>query len=290
MLFLPVEERGQSFYDFAMQHADVLHTSARVTRLDKQADGRIRVFYEVNGISASSREFDAVVVTVPSWLDEGGMQLQGFSSGTLPRQIARTCMQAHRETRCKVYAPLDARFFTDPDNRIPPTLVTDTFVHDVYAYRYTMGGNEVCCMLACYTWEDDACKLASCNDVELVDRCVAELDRILLRSSNIGQPISPYIFKEHARVVRSINELLSLGCARPCRAGTYSDAVSLLAYNRNTSAQSGLYFAGESFSVDAGWIEPALRGAVDTVIHLCDKAGATFNGGFTMADYPRYRA
>jgi tryptophan 2-monooxygenase len=288
MLFLPVEERGQSFYDFAIQHSDRFHTSTRVTRLDKQANGKIRVFYDANGISAGSRDFDAVVVTVPSWLMEVGMQLQGFSSETLPQQITRAYKQAYWETSCKVYAPIDATFFTDPGNRIPPNLVTDTFVHDVYAYRYNVGGYEVPCILLSYTWEDDASKLASFDDVELVDKCVAELDRILLRSTNIGQPISPYIRKEHARVVRWITEPLSLGCAKLYRAGTYSDAMSLLAYNRNTAAQSGLYFAGESFSVDAGWTEPALRGAIDTVIHLCDKAGASFNGGFTMADYPRY--
>lgn len=57
---------------------------------------------------------------------------------------------------------------------------------------------------------------------------------------------------------------------------------------RDYSARSGLYFAGESFSVDAGWTEPAMRGAVDAVITLCANQGAAFNGGFDLAHYPRY--
>jgi tryptophan 2-monooxygenase len=288
MLFLPVAERGPSFYDFAVQRAGAFCTSTRVTQLQKQADGKIRVSYDVNGTPGGSRDFDSVVVTVPSWIMEVGMQLDGFSQDALPQRITKSYKQAHWETSCKVYAPLDPAFFTDTGNKIPPNLVTDTFVHDVYAYRYGVGGYEVPCILISYTWEDDATKLASFNDVDLVDKCVAELDRILLRSTNIGQPISPYVQKEFARVVRWITEPFSLGCAKLYRAGTYPDAMSLLAYNRECSALSGLYFAGESFSVDAGWTEPALRGAIDTVINLCDLTGATFNGGFTMTDYPRY--
>ena len=65
--------------------------------------------------------------------------------------------------------------------------------------------------------------------------------------------------------------------------------MSLLAYNRDTAAHSGLYLAGESFSVDAGWTEPSLRGAIDTIINLCNNTGAHFNGGFSMNDYPRYQ-
>ncbi len=58
---------------------------------------------------------------------------------------------------------------------------------------------------------------------------------------------------------------------------------------RGYSPVSGLYLAGESFSVDAGWTEPCLRGAVDAVINLCHTTQATFNGGFTLDDYPRYQ-
>jgi tryptophan 2-monooxygenase len=82
----------------------------------------------------------------------------------------------------------------------------------------------------------------------------------------------------------------ALGCAKLYRAGTYYDAVSLMKYNRDLSASSGLYLAGESFSVDAGWTEPCLRTALDVVINLCNRTSASFNGGFTLNHYPRYQA
>ena len=51
-----------------------------------------------------------------------------------------------------------------------------------------------------------------------------------------------------------------------------------------------MYLSGESFSVDAGWTEPCFRGAIDAVIHICEKTSAQFNGGFEIADYPHYQA
>ena len=60
-------------------------------------------------------------------------------------------------------------------------------------------------------------------------------------------------------------------------------------YNRDYSSVSGLYLSGESFSVDAGWTEPCFRGAIDAVIHICEKTSAQFNGGFQITDYPHYQ-
>jgi hypothetical protein len=60
-------------------------------------------------------------------------------------------------------------------------------------------------------------------------------------------------------------------------------------YNRDFSPISGLYLCGESFSVDSGWTEPCFRGAVDTVINICNRTKASFNGGFSMRDYPEYK-
>lgn len=101
---------------------------------------------------------------------------------------------------------------------------------------------------------------------------------------------SPYINAEQAFVQRWSTDRNSLGCAKLYRAGTYYDAVGLMKYNRDYGAESGLYLSGESFSVDAGWTEVCLRGAIDAVIHICNKTGADFNGGFSMTDYPHYRA
>jgi len=87
-----------------------------------------------------------------------------------------------------------------------------------------------------------------------------------------------------------ITDKNALGCAKLYRAGTYYKAVSLMKYNRDFAHLSGLYLSGESFSVDAGWTEPCLRGAIDAVIHLCHTTHAQFNGGLTLDNYPEYRA
>lgn len=178
--------------------------------------------------------------------------------------------------------------FLSGKSKIPQAIVTDSFIHDVYTYRYNDNYSYDCILLS-YTWEDDATKLGLFTDKELVTRCAKELDRILMKSANIQERISPYIGLDKAVVHRWITDKNALGCAKLYRPGGYYDAVSLMKYNRDFAHASGLYLCGESFSVDAGWTEPCFRGAIDAVIHICDKTAATFNGGFSMSDYPHYK-
>lgn len=292
MLFLPIPETGFSPYDALTDSSfeGGLFTSMKVTRLAKQFDGRISITCQrrESAQEVPYGEFDSVIMTIPSWLMEVGMQIEGFTEEVLPRNTVRAWKTAHWETSCKIYAPLFPEFFTDAGNRIPQILVTDSFVHDVYAYKYGVGNYGYPAILISYTWEDDATKLASFSDDELIRKCVVELDRILERCENIEQTISQYIDVDNGKVVRWITEPYALGCAKLYRAGAYGDAVSLLAYNRDYSYRSNFYLAGESFSLDAGWTEPSMRGAIDAVINLCANEGASFNSGFTMNDYPKY--
>jgi tryptophan 2-monooxygenase len=69
---------------------------------------------------------------------------------------------------------------------------------------------------------------------------------------------------------------------------TWNENYALLRYNQNYSANSGLYFAGEAFSLEGGWTEPALRSALDAVIHAIANTGGTFLDGFQYSDYPKY--
>jgi tryptophan 2-monooxygenase len=292
LLFMPIEGVGRSFYEHSIERGEGFLTHTRVTGLTKLESGRIRVHYQANTpgtqpASQGSGDFDAVIMTLPSWIIETRLRLEGFTGAMLPPEVISAYKTAHWETSCKVYAPLK-KSFLDKNRRIPQILVTDSFVHDVYAYRYNEHYAYDCILLS-YTWEDDATKLASFSDRDLVQRCADELDRILLRCQNVQAAISPHLDLENARVQRWSTDPNALGCARLYRAGTYDDAVSLLRYNRDYGAVSGLYFAGEAYSVDAGWTEPALRGAIDAVIHLCARYDAPFNGGFSLADYPRYR-
>lgn len=291
LMFMPLEEGVASPYERLRQQPAGLITDSPVNRLTRLADGSIEVGYRWHQSDAlasrqMTEQFDSVIVTVPSWILETRIQVEGFTPAMLPQTTINAYKTAHWETSCKVYAPLKKTFLS-AHRDIPQILVTDSFVHDVYAYRYN-DNYAYDCILLSYTWEDDATKLAAFSDAELVDKCIRELDRILLRCSNVGSRISPFIDTANARVQRWVTDRNALGCAKLYRAGAYQDAVGLMSYNRDYSARSGLYLAGESFSVDAGWTEPAMRGAVDAVINLCANQGAAFNGGFDLSHYPRY--
>ncbi|MFK8328997.1 flavin monoamine oxidase family protein [Pseudomonas sp. BJa5] len=292
LLFMEIEGVGTSLYNHCLARSDGLLTDSSVCGLSKQPNGKVRVQYRWNvsrsgSTTTMSEDFDSVIVTLPSWLIETNIRVENFTPAMLPNSIINAYKTAHWETSCKVYAPLKKNFLRK-NFHIPQILVTDTFVHDVYAYGYN-DNYAYDCILLSYTWEDDATKLASFDDSDLVTRCIQELDRILLRCTNVQQPISPYIDTYNARVQRWVTDRNSLGCAKLYRAGTYYDAVGLMKYNRDLSDLSGLYLVGESFSVDAGWTEPCFRTAVDAVINICRKTGAVFNGGFSMDDYPHYQ-
>ena len=254
-----------------------------MTKLKKLKSGKTRVHYDWNTAQPEKTEkkfidADWVIMTLPSWLIETQITLENFTQEMLPFETISAYKTAHWETSCKVYAPLKKTFLSR-NRRIPQAIVTDSFIHDVYTYRYNDNGAYDCILLS-YTWEDDATKLSLFSDRELVDKCIEELDRILLNSTNIKERISPYIARNQAIVQRWMNDKHSLGCAKLYRPGTYYAAVGLMKYNRDFSHKSGLYLCGESFSVDAGWTEPCFRGAIDTVINICSNTQARFNGGF----------
>lgn len=292
LLFMETKVNGTSFYDHCRQRGAGFLTDTSVTRLSKLENGQIRVTYDWNASSSTGKSerhenFDAVIMTLPSWIIETNIQMENFNQSMLPYSIIDAYKTAHWETSCKIYAPLKKSFLSK-NKKIPQVIVTDSFIHDVYTYRYH-DAYPYDCILLSYTWEDDATKLASLDDTTLVAKCVTELDRILLRSSNVKSLISPYIDTQNAVVQRWITDKNALGCAKLYRAGTYYEAVSLMKYNRDYAHLSGLYLSGESFSVDAGWTEPCLRGAIDAIIHLCHTTHAHFNGGFSLDDYPEYQ-
>lgn len=291
LLFMKTAETGKSFYDHCSERGSGLLTDSSVTKLKKLPDQKTRVYYNWKHNQAEHSEeqfedFDSVIMTLPSWLIETRIKLENFTPQMLPFETINAYKTAHWETSCKVFAPLKKSFLSK-NGKIPQAIVTDSFIHDVYTYRYNDTYSYDCILLS-YTWEDDATKLASFTDKELVSKCAKELDRILMSATNIQERISPYIGLDQAVVQRWMTDKNALGCAKLYRPGTYYDAVSLMKYNRDFAHVSGLYLSGESFSVDAGWTEPCFRGAVDAVIHICNKTSATFNGGFSLSDYPHY--
>lgn len=291
LLFMKTAETGKSFYDHCSERGRGLLTDSSVTKLKKLPDQKTRVYYnwkhsQTEHSQEQFEDFDSVIMTLPSWLIETRIKLENFTPQMLPFETINAYKTAHWETSCKVFAPLKKSFLSK-SGKIPQAIVTDSFIHDVYTYRYNDTYSYDCILLS-YTWEDDATKLASFTDKELVSKCAKELDRILMSATNIQERISPYIGLDQAVVQRWMTDKNALGCAKLYRPGTYYDAVSLMKYNRDFAHVSGLYLSGESFSVDAGWTEPCFRGAVDAVIHICNKTSATFNGGFSLSDYPHY--
>ncbi|WP_335945577.1 FAD-dependent oxidoreductase [Pseudomonas sp. G166] len=292
LLFMKTDETQKSFYEHCREKTDGLLTDSSVTKLTKLANQKIRVHFnwkhsQPEQLQQRSEDFDSVIMTLPSWLIETRIELENFTAQMLPFETINAYKTAHWETSCKVFAPLKKSFLSK-NSKIPQAIVTDSFIHDVYTYRYNDNYSYDCILLS-YTWEDDATKLASFTDKELVTKCAKELDRILMKCTNVRETISPYIGLDQAKVQRWMTDTNALGCAKLYRPGTYYDAVSLMKYNRDFGHHSGLYFSGESFSVDAGWTEPCFRGAVDAVIHICNKTAAIFNGDFSMSDYPHYK-
>lgn len=292
LLFIKPAENEKSLYDHLRESKNGLLTDTAVTKLTKLTNNKIRVNFDWKTSSESDKEkqsedFDSVIMTLPSWLIETQIKLENFDQDMLPFEVTNAYKTAHWETSCKVYAPLKKSLLSK-NTKIPQVIVSDSFIHDTYMYRYNENTTYDCILLS-YTWEDDATKLSIFDDKELVRRCINELDRILMNSENIREKISPYIGHEQAVVQRWMTDKNSLGCAKLYRPGTYNEAVTLMKYNRDFSHKSGLYLCGESFSVDAGWTEPCFRGAVDAVINICNKTKANFNGGFSMRDYPEYK-
>jgi tryptophan 2-monooxygenase len=53
------------------------------------------------------------------------------------------------------------------------------------------------------------------------------------------------------------------GCAKLYRAVTYRGNYDIARHNQERGAQTGLLFAGSSYSLDDEWMEPAMRLALD---------------------------
>ncbi len=90
--------------------------------------------------------------------------------------------------------------------------------------------------------------------------------------------MSDYVDKSaNATVIRRSREPYYHGAAKLYRPHAWGQNFPLLAYNQDHSATSGLYFAGEGYSVEGGWTEPAVRSALDAVMHLINNKGSFNN-------------
>jgi tryptophan 2-monooxygenase len=239
-----------------------------------------------------AKTYDAVIATPTTWALEVSTRLDEFEFDLLPYYAHLGIDESHWITSAKVFYPLKKRYWEH--SKIPQIMSTDTFLQGIYGYAVETFEHQDApgVLLLSYTWEDDATKLeGDRDDAELARRCLEELDHILTRSENIGEPISPFVDQDQPVVIHWERKPTYRGCAKLYRERTWNLNYALLTYNQEYSAKSSLYFAGEAFSVEGGWTEPALRLGLDAVVHLARNTGAKFLNDFDFErDYPRYEA
>lgn len=300
ILFEPIDILGvgtMSMYEFANRGKSVntpglnLFFNTPVTILAKRVYETNPAVYVTSLIGTKIR--DAVILTVPTWQTQMSMQINGFDTTTeWPFDLQTYLKRAHWEPCCKIFVGLTEAYWEDKDCKIPQIIATDSFLQDIYGVKVSRGtsGQQSGTLLLSYTWWRDANKLVSYSDSELIDLAVDEADRILLNCENIGQPISPYIIKDGGYVIHWERMPTYKGAARLYDERTWNDTQVPMAYNQEYSRNSAIYFAGEAYSVDAGWTEPALRGAIDAVLHICKNWSVpiiTEDFNFDT-DYPKY--
>jgi tryptophan 2-monooxygenase len=229
-------------------------------------------------------DYDAVIITPPPWSLGIETAFDGFDPMGLPWAVREATDLSHFISSCKVFFPLKERYWNS-NPKIPQVIITDTFVQGVYgiAVRDDPG-----VLLASYTWEDDATKLIADTNEELAQRCLEHLDSLLERCQLEG--ISRYVNKvAKPEVHHWARSRWYRGCSRLYRPGNWELDRALLVYNRDCSGTSHIYLAGEAYSVEGGWVEPALRSALDAVIHLVKNTGGSFRKGFNFdRHYPKY--
>lgn len=282
LLYNPTPSSG-SLYDAIQSGAANLYLNNAVTSITNNGDS-LTIVDQRN----VSQTFDYAVVTPEIWASELGVALNGFSPSVLPSATISARDESHVIASCKVFFPLKTAYWTDPGCPIPQLLVTDTFVQDAYGVQWSNDDPGV--LLASYTWEDDALKLIPYTDAEVAQMVLDELDRITTTTLGAGQTVSQYVTSVNDAVVFEWTEQLGYnGCAKLYRQRFWTQNYALLAYNQQYSDQSRLYLAGESYSVEGGWTEPALRAALDAVIRLIQNSGGTFIPQFDVAnDYPLF--
>jgi monoamine oxidase len=269
-----------------------LRTPVRRIRRIQDDPPRLTLTTDKSGDLADERIYERVIVTAMPW----SLDVEGSFERFLPSQlrwVTRDAMKSsHFITSCKVFFPLKKLYWEGEEAVIPQVIVTDTFLQGAYGIAVSRGDPASergyrGVLLASYTWEDDATKLIADDDHKLAQRCLDALDDMMRRC---GLPnISQYVINS-PKVHHWSRSPSYRGCARLYRPNMSQLDYALLTYNRKYGMKSHLYLAGEAYSVEGGWIEPALRSALDAVIHLVKHTNGTFRDPFDFdyADYPSH--
>lgn len=282
LYYAPVSTQSgdeKSLYETASLYVD-----SPVGLIEKNGNGKIKVVS-----SSSEKEFDHVMVTSTQWAAQMSIEFKGFSFDELPLQKISTEHTQHNISSCKFFFPLKTQYWKKEGNKIPQILATDSFLQDVYAFAWhEESEDDRGVILASYTWEDDSLKLLPYSQEELARLILAKLKEITLKT--VGEDITHYIDENSPVMIQWIKEPTYIGCSKLYRQRDEAPNMLDLSYNQNYAGKSGLYFAGENYSVEGGWTEPALRSAVDAVIQMIHHNDGEFTvKGFTYKDtYPKW--
>jgi len=261
-----------------------LYVSTPVSVVEKQSNGKLKII-STNG----EKEFDNVIVTSTQWATQMSISFNNFPFSELPLQKISTEHTQHNISSCKLFFPLKKQYWKDPKNKIPQIIVSDEFIQDSYAFAWdTESNRDSGVILASYTWEDDSLKVLPYSKEELTKLVLQKLKEITMET--VGQDITEYIENDFPVMMQWIKEPTYIGCSKLYRQRDEQPNILDLTYNQNFAGKSGLYFAGENYSVEGGWTEPALRSSIDAVIQMIEHE----KGEFTVKDftyektYPRW--
>lgn len=234
----------------------------------------------------NTEKYDYVFVNSSQWASQMSFSFTDFPQAQLPQEKITAEHTQHIISSCKLFFPLTEQYWNKKGNRIPQVIVTDTFIQDAYAFGWDKSDNGV--ILASYTWEDDSLKLLPYDEKTLADKVLKKLQEITLKT--VGQDVTEYIRKDKRVMIQWIKEPSYGGCSKLYRQRDEAANTIDLSYNQDYGKKSQLYFAGESYSVEGGWTEPALRSALDGVMQLLNHIGAEFQvEGFDFKrDYPKW--
>ncbi len=262
-----------------------------VSRIIKKEDGKIQIRVKADRGREEAKlhaaDYDAVICTVPTHQFGTEVRMEGFDRNQQwPVELETYLSRAHWEPCVKVFVELHESYWDKENAEIPQTISSDTFLRDTYGVKINKGGNQTGTCLLSYTWWRDATKLVCYADQELINMAVAEADRMLSTCEGIDDQFANYIKYDLAddgtRNYRGWVHHWELqktykGAARLYDQRTWRDTNLPMIYNQKHSKKSGVYLAGEAYHVDAGWVEPSFRTAVEAVCRIIHNNNGKLN-------------
>ncbi|MCY4313142.1 MAG: FAD-dependent oxidoreductase, partial [Gammaproteobacteria bacterium] len=290
LFYAPPPESNLSLYDASKKsnpNVQIL-VSTSVQELQKESSTQKITLRAHDGSTEKTYSADYVIVTPTLWASQLNIKLTGFDQSEIPPSVLSARNSQHNITSCKVFYKLKETYWENGVSKIPQIIVTDEYVQDAYGVKWSDESGEHGVLLVSYTWEDDATKLLAIDDGYIGQFLLNKLDEIC--QSTLEESIIQYVdTSSDPTIIHWSTRSYYNGCAKLYRQRNWALNYALLTYNQVHSNSSKIYFAGENYSVEGGWTEPALRMALDATINILKNSNGTFNNGFDPnANYPQY--